>query len=234
MVAVILTALGVGGATVLGTLGGFFFEKMISAHRSSVDAFAAGMMIVAATCGLILPAREFGGILICCAGIVIGSICLILFDKIASCVHEKKVTSNRSYMLLLAITVHNFPEGMAAGVGYGSEGCTNALLTAFSIAIQNVPEGLVIIGPMLEDGVSRSKTLFLALSTAVVEIIGVFFGYFAAGKAAAIMPFTLSFAGGMMLYVVILEMIPSACKKEKQTVYCILGFVCMLVFDGLF
>ncbi len=233
MVAVILAALGVGGATVLGALGGFLFQKTIYKHRDTVNAFSAGLMTVAAVCGLILPSRAYGGVTVAVFGILLGALCLILCDRFAPESQTSDQSKQAVYLLFIAIAIHNLPEGMAAGVSFGTDDLHAAFTVAGEIAVQNIPEGMVIIGPMLASGMSPRKTVLLALSTGGIEIIGTFIGYYAVGLTQTILPLVLSIAGGMMLYVIILEMIPLSCTDKKRTVSCILGFIGMLLFDSL-
>ena len=139
-------------------------------------------------------------------------------------------------MFVLAIGIHNLPEGIAAGVGFGTGNMTQALIIAGGIALQNIPEGMVIIGPMLAAGVSQKKTLLIASATGLVEVIGTLIGYFAVSVSTAILPFALAFAGGTMLYVVSDEMIPEthAHGCERGATYALLvGFCVMLISDVL-
>ena len=129
-----------------------------------------------------------------------------------------------------------FPEGIAAGVGFGSGDVSQALIIAGGIALQNIPEGMVIISPMLAAGVTPKKTFIIASLTGVVEVIGTLIGYFAVTLSTAILPFALAFAGGTMLYVVSDEMIPEthAHGSERGATYSLLiGFCVMLVTDVL-
>ena len=139
-------------------------------------------------------------------------------------------------LFVTAIAIHNLPEGIAAGVGFGSGDTTQALIIAGGIALQNIPEGMVIIGPMLATGVSPRKTFVCAMITGLVEVVGTLIGYFAVSVASAILPFALAFAGGTMLYVISDEMIPEthAHGSERGATYALLvGFCVMLVTDVL-
>ena len=139
-------------------------------------------------------------------------------------------------LFVLAIAIHNLPEGIAAGVGFGTGNVTDAFLLAAGIALQNIPEGMVIITPMLSAGISPKRTFFYAAMTGMVEVLGTFIGYFAVSVASAILPFALAFAGGTMLYVISDEMIPEthAHGAERGATYALLfGFCLMLVFDVL-
>ena len=139
-------------------------------------------------------------------------------------------------LFVTAIAIHNLPEGIAAGVGFGSGNVSQALMIAGGIALQNIPEGMVIIGPMLAAGVTPRKTFICAMITGLVEVAGTLIGYFAVTLASAILPFALAFAGGTMLYVVSDEMIPEthAHGSERGATYALLaGFCLMLISDVL-
>lgn len=245
---VLLTALGVGGATVIGALIGFIFKNISHKFSDIVLAFAAGVMLAAAVFGLIIPSLEYGGkygILITVAGIFVGAVCLNIIDRLVPHLHkfvgdesESHNNANLSRVLLfvLAIAIHNLPEGIAAGVGFGSGDTTQALIIAGGIALQNIPEGMVIIAPMIAAGIHPRKTLVLAMITGLVEVVGTLIGYFAVSISTAILPFALAFAGGTMLYVISDEMIPEthAHGSERGATYALLvGFCVMLVTDVL-
>ncbi len=245
---VLLTALGVGGATMAGAVIGFAFKKLSHRFSDIVLSFAAGVMLAAAVLGLILPSLEYGGsysLAITVAGIFVGAVCLNLMDKLVPHLHrlagtedEAHNNANLSKVLLFvtAIAIHNLPEGIAAGVGFGSGDNNRALLIAGGIALQNIPEGMVIIAPMLAAGVSRRRTLVCALLTGVVEVAGTLIGYFAVSFSAAVLPFALAFAGGTMLYVISDEMIPEthAHGSQRGATYALLvGFCLMLISDVL-
>ena len=245
---VLLTALGVGGATVIGAVIGFIFKKISHRFSDVVLAFAAGVMLAAAVLGLVLPSLEYGGkygIIITVAGIFVGALCLNLVDKLVPHLHklagvdgEEHHNANLGKVLLfvMAIAIHNLPEGIAAGVGFGSGDVSQALLIAGGIALQNIPEGMVIISPMLAAGVSAKKTFVIAMLTGLVEVVGTLIGYFAVNIASVILPFALAFAGGTMLYVISDEMIPEthAHGSERGATYALLvGFCLMLAMDVL-
>ncbi len=245
---VLLTAAGVGGATVFGAVIGFVFKKISHRFSDIVLAFAAGVMLAAAVLGLILPSLEYGsrfGPVMTVAGIFAGALCLNLVDKLVPHLHrlmgadtEVHHNANLSKVLLFvtAIAIHNLPEGIAAGVGFGSGDVSQALVIAGGIALQNIPEGMVIIGPMLAAGVSPGRTFVCAMATGLVEVVGTLIGYFAVSVSTAILPFALAFAGGTMLYVISDEMIPEthAHGCERGATYALLvGFCVMLVTDRL-
>ena len=265
---VLLTAIGVGGATVIGALIGFIFKK--ASHRFSdiVLAFAAGVMLAAAVLGLIIPSVDYGfdmfasatgdeaamsplpakliALLMTVAGIFVGALCLNLVDRLVPHLHKMADVDQEAHpnnrnagkvlLFVMAIAIHNLPEGIAAGVGFGSGNTAEALLIAGGIALQNIPEGMVIIGPMLAAGIKPGKTFAIAMGTGLVEVIGTLIGYFAVSASAAILPFALAFAGGTMLYIISDEMIPEthAHGCERGATYALLvGFCVMLISDIL-
>ena len=245
---VVLTALGVGGATAVGALIGFIFKKASHKFSDIVLSFAAGVMLAAAVMGLIIPSLEQGGkfgILITIAGIFAGAVCLNLIDKLVPHLHKlagtedenhPKTDVNKVLLFALAIAIHNLPEGIAAGVGFGTGNDAQALVIAGGIALQNIPEGMVIIAPMLAAGIKPKKVLLIAMATGLVEVIGTFIGYFAVNISAAILPFALAFAGGTMLYVISDEMIPETHAHGSQrgaTYSLLIGFCLMLAMDLL-
>ena len=243
---VILTAIGVGGATLIGSVIGFIFRKISHKFSDIVLSFAAGVMLAAAILGLILPSLEYGGkfgILITVGGIFAGAVCLSLIDKLVPHLHKMAGSDgeahnnqqlNRVLLFVTAIAIHNLPEGIAAGVGFGSGDTSQALMIAGGIALQNIPEGMVIIAPMLSAGVKPSRTFLIAALTGLIEVVGTFIGYFAVTVASAILPFALAFAGGTMLYVISDEMIPEthAHGSQRGATYALLaGFCLMLLMD---
>ncbi|MBR4873342.1 MAG: ZIP family metal transporter [Clostridia bacterium] len=245
---VLLTALGVGGATVIGAAIGFLFRGLSHKFSDIVLSFAAGVMLAAAVLGLILPSVEYGGrfgLLVTIAGIFAGALCLNLADRLVPHLHKPQGTDGEAHtganldkviLFVMAIAIHNLPEGIAAGVGFGSGDTAQALMIAGGIALQNVPEGMVIIAPMLAAGVPPKRTFLYAALTGAVEIVGTLIGYFAVSLSAAVLPFALAFAGGTMLYVISDEMIPEthAHGSERGATYALLvGFCLMLVTDVL-
>ena len=227
---VLLTALGVGGATVFGAVLGFLFKKLSHRFSDIVLSFAAGVMLCAAFIGLILPSLEYESsapLLITVAGIACGALCMNLMDKLVPHLHrlsgvdqenhpQNAARLNKVLLFVAAIAIHNLPEGIAAGVGFGSGNDAQAITIAAGIALQNIPEGMVIIGPMLAAGMSPSRTFVCALMTGLVEVAGTLFGFFAVSLSSAILPFALAFAGGTMLYVISDEMIPETHHGDER------------------
>ena len=250
---VLLTAVGVGGATAVGAILGFLFKDLTHRFSDLVLSFAAGVMLAAAVFGLVEPSFAYGreqfglgvGLAVSVVGIFAGALCLNLTDKIVPHLHRlagseiephKNGQLSKIMLFVMAIAIHNLPEGIAAGVGFGSENTAKAFVIAGGIALQNIPEGMVIIGPMLASGVSKKRTLLIALLTGFVEVIGTLVGYFAVSVSAVILPFALAFAGGTMLYIISDEMIPEthAHGGERGATYALLiGFALMFCMDIL-
>ena len=248
MTTVLLTALGVGGATVIGALLGFIIKKPSQKFSDTILSFAAGVMLSAAIIGLILPSIESDGkysILVAVLGILLGAVLLNLIDKLVPHLHKftgigeethpsTTAKLNKVLLFVIAIAIHNFPEGIAAGVSFGAENTSHALTIAGGIALQNIPEGMVIIAPMIASGMSKKRTFIIAMLTGVVEVVGTLIGYFAVSISTIILPFALAFAGGTMLYVISEEMIPETHShgNERLATYSLLiGFCLMLAFD---
>ena len=243
----LLTALGVGGATIIGVLIGFCFQKVPHKFNDAILGFAAGIMLAAAVIGLIIPSLEDGNVWITSTGIVAGAVFLNLADKITPHLHhitgidadeephsEKQNRLNKVMLFVMAIAIHNLPEGIAAGVGFGGEDISNAFTVAVGIALQNIPEGMVIVSPLIMSEISKIRVLLIASFTGIVEILGVIVGFSAVSVASAILPFALAFAGGTMIYVVSDEMIPEThhSGNERMSTYALIfGFITMLIMD---
>ena len=248
---VLLTALGVGGATLLGALLGFIFKKMTHRAGDIILSFAAGVMLAAAVLGLVIPSVEYGGggakgLLIAVIGIFLGALTVNAFDKLVPHLHKltgidpenggKGGKADKVLLFVLAIAIHNLPEGIAAGVGFGTGNVADGILIAVGIALQNIPEGIAIIAPMLSAGIKPRRTFLIAAATGAVEVVGTLFGYLAVTLSQVILPWGLAFAGGTMIYIISDEMIPEthAHGGERGATYTLLvGFCLMLLVDVL-
>ena len=245
---VLLTALGVGGATVIGAILGFIFKNISHKFSDIVLSFAAGVMLCAAVLGLIVPSLEYGegvwGFATAVLGIFCGALCLNVLDKLVPHLHRLSGVDQESHsadtqklnkvlLFVMAIAIHNLPEGIAAGVGFGTGNSEEAVVIAAGIALQNIPEGMVIIGPMLAAGMKPGRTFVVALFTGIIEVFGTLMGYFAVSLSGAVLPFALAFAGGTMLYVISDEMIPETHHgNERGATYALLtGFCLMLAMN---
>ncbi len=249
LITVLLTAVGVGGATAVGAVVGFLIKNPSQKFNDLVLSFAAGVMLCAAIVGLIIPSVDLCGggvnILIPVLGIAVGALSLNLMDKLIPHAHkllgvdsekhpEKSAKISKVILFVLAIAIHNLPEGIAAGVSFGTGNVMHALSVAGGIALQNIPEGMIVIAPMIVAGISKKRALVIALFTGLFEVVGTLIGYFAVSVSVAILPFALAFAGGTMIYVISDEMIPETHSHgfERGATYSlIIGFIVMLVVD---
>ncbi len=241
----LITALGVGGATIIGVLAGFLFQKVPHKFNDAILGFAAGIMLAAAVLGLIVPSLDEGNVWITVLGVLCGALFLNFADKITPHLHritgvdqethaESQNQINKVMLFVMAIAIHNLPEGIAAGVGFGSENVGNAITVALGIALQNIPEGMVIVSPLILAGIKKNRVFAIASFTGIIEVIGTMIGFFAVSVATAILPFALAFAGGTMIYVVSDEMIPETHSHgyERMATYALIfGFITMLIMD---
>ena len=248
MTQVWLSAAGLCGATLIGSILGFGIKELPHKWNDTVMGFCAGVMLAASVLGLIVPAAEQAGSghwWLVAIGVIVGAMFLNLLDFVTPHMHHitgldpEQHTNNSSLsrimLFVMAIALHKLPEGIAAGVGFNSADTTDAWAVSLGIALQNIPEGMVIISPLLLAGVSKTRTLIISLAIAMLEVIGVWIGYAAGGISERMLPAMLAFAGGAMLYVVSDEMIPEthAHGYQKQATYALLiGFMTLMFIEG--
>lgn len=251
-----ISAAGLCGATIIGAILGFFIKELPHKWNDTVLGFCAGIMLAASTIGLIVPAFEqtsqWWWVAI---GVMVGALFLNVLDYITPHLHtitgldpeEHKTNATLNHVLLfvMAIALHKLPEGMAAGVSMCSPrltspeggGTVTDWSVTFGIALQNIPEGMVIIAPLLVAGVSAIRTFSISIAIGLLEIIGVFFGFALGTASEAFLPVMLGFAGGAMLYVTSDEMIPEthAHGYQKQATYALLlGFMTLVLLEKAF
>lgn len=237
-----LTAFGVGGATILGGIIGFAFKSASQKMHDVLVSFAAGVMLSAAIVGLILPGMNGpkGQMFPVLLGVGLGTVCLSFVHRVIpelSILAGKSFNGdyealNRALLFVAAIAIHNFPEGVAAGVSFGCERQSDAFLIAGGIAMQNLPEGMVIIAPMIAAGISPLRTFGCAVFTGLLEIVGTYIGFAIIHTCGWVLPYALGFAGGAMLYIICEEMIPDSHRKGNNhlaTYVFILGFCVVLI-----
>ena len=248
----IICTLFTWGVTALGAAMIFFFKNINNKLQSLIYGFGAGVMIAASFFSLLLPGIELTISLnqitwiITGLGFLVGCCFILLIDILLPHLHQGqtepegiKSNINRKILLILAIVVHNIPEGMAIGVSFASanlgiDGVTtmSAVLLAIGIGLQNFPEGTAVSLPLVSDGMSKRKAFFYGQLTGIVEPIGALLGYALAYIVRSILPFILSFAAGAMIYVVVEELIPSGKQTNKWgTIGVIFGFTIMMVLD---
>ena len=241
--------------TSLGAACVFFMKKTLSDMvQRALTGFAAGVMVAASVWSLLIPAMEQSAgmgklsFVPAVAGFWIGILFLLGLDHIVPHLHVKsgqtegpKSQLRRTTMMVLAVTLHNIPEGMAVGVMYAGFLAGNAQITAASalvlslgIAIQNFPEGAIISMPLRAEGESKSKAFLGGVLSGVVEPIGAVLTLLAAQLVIPALPYFLSFAAGAMLYVVVEELIPEMSQGSHSnigTLFFAVGFSIMMMLD---
>lgn len=245
-----LASLGAGLMTGVGAVPVLFGRKVSRKASDTMLGFAAGVMISASFFSLILPgiaaATEqghgtFTAALIAGGGIALGAAAVAMMNEALP--HEHFIQGREGaeaealakiWLFVLAITIHNFPEGLAVGVGFGGGNVTNGLSLASGIGLQNAPEGLAVAMALRGQGYSRRKSFLVALATGLVEPLGGGLGVLAVHASTAILPWGLTFAAGAMLYIISHEIIPETHRSGHQnaaTAGLILGLVLMMVLD---
>lgn len=241
--------------TTVGAACVFFLRKQISPNVQRVfTGFAAGVMVAASVWSLIMPAIDMSegmgklSFLPALVGFLTGIVFLLFMDSVIPHLHVgsdkpegKKSGLGRTAMMMLAVTIHNLPEGAACGAilagvisGDGSVTMAGAITLAVGIAIQNFPEGAIISLPLRSEGHSRLKSFTLGALSGIVEPIGAILAIMLAGLVTPILPYMLAFAAGAMIYVVVEELIPEASEGEHSnlgTIAFAVGFALMMVLD---
>lgn len=231
----------------IGSLLGFGIKELPHKWNDTVLGYCAGVMLAASTLGLIVPAFELGTTpwWFVVVGVMAGALFLNVLDLVTPHLHHitgldaeehrNNSTLNHIMLFVMAIAIHKFPEGIAAGVSM-SEGEEASWTVSLGIALQNIPEGMVIIAPLLLAGVTRFRTFVISIAIGLLEVIGVWTGFAMGNVSAAMLPVMLGFAGGAMLYVTSDEMIPEthAHGYQKQATYALLlGFMTLLLLEKL-
>ena len=236
--------------TALGSAFVFFMRKeMPDRLQKTLLGFASGVMVAASVWSLIIPALEMGSgkmaVVPVTVGLLTGFAFLLLIDQVTPHIHPiggpegPKSKLSRTTMLALAVTIHNFPEGMAVGVAVAGAltsdfSMAGAIALSLGIAIQNVPEGAIISMPLRAAGNSRWKSFMRGSVSGIVEPLGGALVLLLASVATSTMPYMLPFAAGAMLYVVIEELVPEASQGEHSNLSTIgfaIGFALMMVLD---
>ena len=243
-----ISSIGLCGATMIGSLLGFAVRKLPHSWNDTILGYCAGIMLGAAVLGLIVPAVDLcspSWWWIVILGVVVGAMFLNVIDIFTPHLHhitgidpeehQQNHSINSIMLFVMAIAIHKLPEGMAAGVGFNNTAdLGNAWAVAMGIALQNIPEGMVVISPLLLAGVRPLRTFIISTAIGLLEIVGVLLGYGLGAISATLLPFLLAFAGGAMLYVVSDEMIPEthAHGYQKPATYALLlGFLTLLFME---
>lgn len=236
-----------GLLTGVGAIPIFFTKNITQKALDALLGVAAGIMLAATCFSLILPSIEAGGgdlkaVLITSLGIFLGAVFLDLVDKFAPHEHlldkrtEGKATESlkKIWLFVIAITIHNLPEGMATGVAFGTDNIMNGVTIAIGIGLQNMPEGLAVALALVREDYSRKKAFTIALLTGLLEPIGAVLGYGLVSVFQPILGFILAFAGGAMLFVISDEIIPETHNNgyEREATYgIVIGFIIMMILD---
>lgn len=240
-----VAALGTWFLTALGSVPVLFVSRAPRRLMDALMGFAGGVMVAAACWSLLVPAIARGGIGAAAIGFLAGAALIYVLDQALPHLHPEfpdearregpAVPWRRSALLIAAITLHNFPEGLAVGIAFGSGDAGAALALTIGIGLQNVPEGLAVALPLRRDGMSRWRALWYGQLTAVVEPVAAVAGAALVTGAAALLPYGLAFAAGAMLYVVVEELIPETVRSgsvDVATLGFIAGFTVMMVLDN--
>ncbi|WP_300973884.1 ZIP family metal transporter [Sphingomonas sp. LHG3406-1] len=244
-----------GQATTLGALPVFFLKGISQRTQNAFLGFAAGIMLAASFFSLIIPGLEAAGDLhggdktiaafIVSGAVLLGAATLHLLNRVAP--HEHFISGpmsgaersklSRIWLFVIAISLHNFPEGLAVGVSFGSPDQTAGYATAFGIGLQNVPEGLAVALSLAAVGYGRLFSFSIALLTGLVEPIGGFLGVGAISLSSELLPWGLGFAGGAMIWVVSSEIIPETHRDRQEgiaTFALMIGLAVMMSLDWIF
>jgi ZIP family zinc transporter len=241
-----LASLAAGLATGVGALPAIFARNITKPTQNILLGFGAGVMLAATSFSLIIPALDAGGgklsaAFIVAGGILLGGLFLWTADRLLP--HEHFITGpegsdpkrlRRIWLFVIAIIIHNFPEGLAVGVGFGGGNFNDGLTLAIGIGIQNMPEGLVVALALMSEKYSVGKALLISLLSGLVEPIGGALGAGLISIFGQLLPWGLAFAAGAMLYVVSDEIIPEIQNPRKiarATFGLMVGFVVMMMLD---
>jgi len=243
--ALLISLTGLGLSSLLGSVLGMIVRKIPHRWNDIFLGLCAGMMLAASLVCLIVPSVDMAGsagwwqpLL----GVAAGVALIGVLDYVTPHLHnltgldaehhpESNASINRVLLFVLAIAIHKFPEGLAAGVVFDSEDMSNAYAVAITIALQNIPEGFVVVTPLIVIGMGYMRVIAVSLAVAMLEIMGVLAGYYIADVSTTMLPMLTALAGGAMLYVISDEMIPETHSHghEKYTTYAlILGVMAML------
>jgi len=239
-----------GLATGIGALPALWFKNISDDLFNSLLGAAAGVMLAATAFSLLVPGLEYGnlfwagkGIYVVSAGMLIGAIFLHQADKQLPHIHFDTIsdtqlnTLKKIWLFIIAITIHNFPEGMAVGVSFGTGDIKNGLVLASAIALQNIPEGLAVALPLVGLGYNKWKAVGIATLTGLVEPVGGLLGVTMVTIFEQILPIAMGFAAGAQLFVISEEIIPETHSKGRSryaTFSLMGGFILMMILDNLF
>lgn len=245
MLPVLLAALSIGAATVFGSLLGCVVGQLRSKANDGVNSFAAGVMLCASMLGLVVPSVElapgYGG-LVPVVGILFGALFLHKMNQLSPRILQRfgvdagDEAKIRTALFVLAIAIHHFPEGLAAGVSFGTGNLADSIMVCAGIAIQNIPEAMIIIPAMVSVGASRKTAFLIAFISGCAEMAGTFLGFFAVTMVSAVLPLLLAFAAGTMMFVIVDDIVPNThtgMNPRMSTYAMLFGFCLMLAIHCL-
>jgi zinc transporter, ZIP family len=238
-----------GLATGLGALPALFFKEVKQKALFIMLGGAAGVMLAATAFSLVVPGIQYGnqiwpgkGIFIMAFGILVGAVFLEMadrwlpYDQFLDSRSDSAASLRKIWLFIVAITLHNFPEGAAVGVSFGSGNWHNGAALAIAIGLQNIPEGLAVALPLVGLGYQRRQAVMIATLTGLVEPIGGFLGVAAVTVFYPLLPIGMAFAAGAMLFVITDDIIPETQSKGKArsaTFAVMVGFVVMMMLDNM-
>jgi len=229
-------------ATVLGALPLLFVKKLSEKWKDILVAFTAGIMVSATTFGLIPQALAESKLWILTIGLLVGIIVLDLIEKNVPHIDIERYKSvkhfdTKSLLVIIALFIHNIPEGLSTGFSYASESEGLGPMIAIAIGAQNIPEGLILAVFLIQSSVSKLRAILIVTITGLVEVISAIVGYFTASYISWLIGFGLSFAAGAMLFIVYKELIPETHGHgyERPATYSfIIGLIIMIYISYFF
>ncbi len=244
-----LASILAGLATGLGALPALFFKNISKNLFNSMLGAAAGVMLAATAFSLLVPGMAYGnqlwpgkGIYVVSVGMLVGALFLHFADRQLPHVHLDSIADvrlnslNKIWLFIIAITIHNFPEGMSVGVSFGSGEMKNGVVLAIAIALQNIPEGLAVALPLVGLGYNKWRAVGIATLTGLVEPVGGLLGITMVTVFQPILPIAMGFAAGAMLFVISEEIIPethSDGRSRYATFALMIGFIIMMTLDNM-
>jgi len=232
-----------GLATGAGALPVFLVRKISDSTLDVLLGFAAGVMLAATAFSLLVPAIELGGPFASAMNFGAGALVIHFIDHFVPHFHPVAGAEGppsklpHVWLMVIAITIHNFPEGLAVGVSFGTGNMTTGLIIATAIGLQNMPEGLAVALPLLREKYSVFRSIGYATLTGLVEPVGSLLGLTLVSTSHSFLPWGLAFAAGAMLFVVVDEMVPESHRKgfgREATFGFIIGFIVMMLLDSMF
>jgi len=237
-----IASLLAGASTAIGAIPLIFTSSISDRFLDGALGFSAGVMLAASAFSLLVPAIEVAGIGKVVIGLLAGAAFVDMADRLIPHEHVFKGYEgppsrlSKISLMILAITIHNFPEGMAVGVSFGRGNVGTGIVVSIAIALQNIPEGMAVAFPMLREGFKKRKAAWFAALSGLVEPLGGLLGILLVSTVKPILPIAMAFAAGAMIFVVSDEMIPESHSRGYEriaTFGAVVGFAIMMFLDNL-